>query len=143
MKLALIALAAFLSTPTPTPVADDIRIDVGRANWSEFPQLVPEPRGLPMGEMLVRMERMLRDRECVLAGQRHTRFDVTVPWLVQVEPDGRLSRVVIADMGCRALEIYVADLIINLAARGDIRPPAAPEQRVYASDFNFNLITSH
>ena len=142
MKLALLALAAFLSTPTPTPVADDIRIDVGRANWSEFPQLVPEPRDLPMGEMLVRMERMLRSRECVLAGQRYTRFDVTVPWLVQVEPDGRLSRLVIADMGCRALEVYVADLIINLARRGDIRPPAAPEQRVYASDFNFNLTTS-
>ena len=142
MKLALAALAALLSTPTPTPVADDIRIDVGTTNWSEFPQLTPEPRDLPIGEMLVRMERMLRDRECVMRGQSPRRFDITVPWLVQVEPDGRLSRLVIADTGCRALEVYVADLIINLAARGDIRPPAAPEQRIYASDFNFNLTTT-
>lgn len=142
MKLALAALAALLSTPAPTPVAADIRIDVGTTNWSQFPQLVPEPRDLPTGEMLVRMERMLRDRECVMQGQSPRRFDITVPWLVQVEPDGRLSRLVIADTGCRALEVYVADLIINLAARGDIRPPAAPERRVYASDFNFNLITS-
>jgi hypothetical protein len=140
MSFALVALAAMLSTPTP--VAADVQIDIGRADWTHFPQLHPEPRDLPLGEMLVRMERILRNRECTLPGQTVRRFDVTVPWLIQVEPDGRVSRVVIADVGCRPLETYVADLIVNLAHRGDIRAPAAPEQRVYASDFNFNLDNS-
>jgi hypothetical protein len=137
MSLPLVALAALLSSPSP--VAEDVRIDIGRADWTQFQQLDPQPRGLPLGEMLVRMERILRNRECAMPGQNVRRFDVTVPWLIQVEPDGTLSRVMIADVGCRPLETYVADLIVNLARRGDIRPPAAAEQRVYASDFNFNL----
>ena len=145
MKTAMLTLSAFLSTAAsaiPVSVPADVQIDVGQANWSTFPGLRPEPRNLPVGAMLARVETLLRDRECVIQGQNHRRFDITVPWLVQVEPDGRLSRLVVADMGCRPLEVYVATLVVALAQRGDIRPPAEPVQRIYASEFNFNLTTS-
>jgi hypothetical protein len=143
MNFALLALAALLSTPAATPlsVPANVQIDVGRADWSTFPNLEPEPRNLPTGAMLTRVETLLRERECVIEGQTYRRFDITVPWLVQVEPDGRLTRLVVADMGCRPLEVYVATLIVALAQRGDIRPPSGPEQRVFASEFNFNLTT--
>jgi hypothetical protein len=143
MKLALLALYALVSTPTATTVSvpADVQIDVGQAQWATFPDLRPAPRNLPTGAMLTRVESILKDRECEMRGQSHRRFDITVPWLVQVEPDGRLSRLVVADMGCRPLEVYVATLIVALAQRGDIRPPAAREQRLYASEFNFNLTT--
>lgn len=143
MTFALIALSALLSTPTPTSVSvpADVQIDVGQAQWTTFPELTPEPRNLPTGAMLTRVESILKDRECEMRGQTHRRFDITVPWLVQVEPDGRLSRLVVADMGCRPLEVYVATLVVALAQRGDIRPAPSPEPRIYASDFNFNLTT--
>lgn len=143
MKLALLALSALFSNPTPTSlsVPADVQIDVGQAQWSTFAELDPEPRDLPTGAMLTRVESILRDRECEMRGQNWRRFDITVPWLIQVEPDGRLSRLVVADMGCRPLEVYVATLIVALAQRGDIRPALASESRIYASDFNFNLTT--
>ena len=143
MKLALLALSASLSTPAPTTlsVPADVQIDVGQAQWSTFAELRPQPRDLPTGAMLTRVESILRDRECEMRGQTWRRFDITVPWLVQVEPDGRLSRLVVADMGCRPLEVYVATLVVALAQRGDIRPAIAAEPRIYASEFNFNLTT--
>ena len=145
MKLALLALTALLaapaaaSTPVQPRMADDVRIDIGRIDWMQFPLLTPEPRNLPMGAMLDRVETLLRERECVMRGQDYRRFDITVPWVVQVEPDGRVSRLVIADVGCRPLETFVAELVKTLANRGDIRPPAAPETVWYGSEFNFNL----
>ena len=141
MKLALLAFSALLSTPAPTTlsVPANVQIDVGQAQWATFPDLRPEPRNLPTGAMLTRVESILRERECEMRGQTWRRFDITVPWLVQVEPDGRLSRLVVADMGCRPLEVYVATLVVALAQRGDIRPAVGREQRIYASEFNFNL----
>ena len=143
MKLALLALSAFVSTPVPTTlsVPANVQIDVGQAQWATFPELDPEPRDLPTGAMLTRVESILRGRECEMRGQTWRRFDITVPWLVQVEPDGRLSRLVVADMGCRPLEVYVATLVVALAQRGDIRPAIGSEPRIYASEFNFNLTT--
>jgi hypothetical protein len=145
MKLILLALSAMVSTPTPAPTADptaDIRIDIGRVNWAQFPNLQPEPRRLPTGLMLDRVENLLRDRECVIRGQSHRNFDITVPWAIQVEPDGRLTRLVVADTGCRPLETFVAELVVLLARRGDLRPAPAAETIVYGSDFNFNLTTT-
>ncbi|HYJ30267.1 MAG TPA: hypothetical protein VEW25_08005 [Allosphingosinicella sp.] len=145
MNPALLALSALLSTPSPAPtavsVSADVQIDVGHAQWASFPDLRPAPRNLPTGAMLTRVESILKDDECEMRGQSHRRFDITVPWLVQVEPDGRLSRLVVADMGCRPLEVYVATLVVALAQRGDIRPATSAEPRIYASEFNFNLTT--
>jgi hypothetical protein len=145
MNPALLALSVLLSTPSPAPTAvsvpANVQIDVGQAQWATFPDLRPAPRNLPTGAMLTRVESILKNDECEMRGQSHRRFDITVPWLVQVEPDGRLSRLVVADMGCRPLEVYVATLVVALAQRGDIRPAAAAESRIYASEFNFNLTT--
>jgi hypothetical protein len=138
MKLALLALSLLASTPGPTA---DIQIDVGNTNWAEYPALQPPPRHLPTGAMLQRVETLLRERECVIQGQTYRRFDITVPWIVQVEPNGQVSRLVVADMGCRPLEVYVATLVVALANRGDIRPTAGSETRWYGSEFNFNLTT--
>lgn len=142
MKLALLALSALLSPSTPTvSVPSNVQIDVGRAEWARFPDLRPEPR-VPTGAMLSRVETILKDRECVMPGQNYRRFDITVPWLVQVEPDGRLSRLVVADMGCRPLESMVAELVVLLAQNGNIRARPESEPRIYASEFNFNLTTT-
>ncbi|HEX8642832.1 MAG TPA: hypothetical protein VF702_02835 [Allosphingosinicella sp.] len=145
MTLMLLALSAALSAPTPPARPDptaDIQINIGRAEWGNFDALVPEPRNLPTGLMLDRVENILRDRECVMRGQSYRRFDITVPWVVQVEPDGRLTRLIVADIGCRPLETFVAELVVELAERGDLRPAPGARTRLYGSDFNFNLTTT-
>ena len=137
MKTAMLALAAFFS------VSGNVQVDVGRADWSSFPALQRANRQLPMSVILTRVEAILRERQCRLPGQSPTRFDITVPYLVLVEPDGSTSRVVVADMGCPALETYVGSIVAALAREGDFRPTGDARARWYASNFNFNLTTAH
>ena len=138
MHSALLALAALLSSPT---VSEDIAIDGGRPDRNAFPEARLSTSELPVGAMVGRVERMLRERECELPGQRPARFDVTVPWLVQLEANGQVSRLVVADMGCRPLEVYVASLVVDLARQGRL---SGEEGRPgwYGSNFNFTLSTA-
>ena len=137
MQLAILALAAFAAAPVSP------QVDVGRANWNAFPELRRSPRELPMAAMVAQVETFLRDGRCALAGQTAHRFDITIPYLVLVEPDGSPSRVVVADIGCPVLETYVGSVVIALAREGDFRPTGESRARWYGSSFNFNLTTSH
>ena len=129
----VLALAALVSTPSAIPV------DAGRANWSAFPTLAREARPLPTLDMIGRVETMLREDQCTLPGQRASNFDITVPYLVLVEPDGSASRIVVADMGCPELETYVGSIVTALSHAGDFRPTGQQRARWYAGDINFNL----
>jgi hypothetical protein len=136
----VIALAALLSSASPTPasVTTDVRIDVGNADWNNY-QALPAPRGLPIAVMVGHVETILRERQCDLEGQSARHFEIRVPWIVQVQPDGRVSRIVVADMDCRPLEAYVANLVVVLAQQGQIRAQPGAEPRWYRSEFEFNL----
>lgn len=138
----MIALAALLlsASPTPATVTTDVRIDVGNADWNVYERL-PEPRGLPVPVMIGHVEAILRERRCVLQGHSARHFEITVPWIVQIQPDGRVSRIVVADMDCEPLEAYVANLVVVLAQQGEIRAERGTEARWYRSDFDFNLIS--
>ncbi|HEX8526107.1 hypothetical protein [Allosphingosinicella sp.] len=133
MMSALLALAALASTPSAIPV------DAGRANWSDFPALARVERSLPTLGMVEEVETMLRDGQCRIAGQRPTNFDITVPYLVLVQPDGSAARIVVADMGCPDLEAYVGSIVTALSQAGDFRPTGQQRARWYASNINFNL----
>lgn len=137
MQLVLLALAAFASVP------NSVQVDVGRADWSAFPELRRTARDLPMATMVAHVETILREGRCVLAGQSANRFDITVPYLVLLEPNGSTSRVVVADIGCPALETYVGSVVIALAREGDFPPTGERRARWYGSNFNFNLSTAY
>ena len=136
MSLTLLALAALASVP-------DVQVDVGRANWGAFPELRRDARELPVAAMVGTVETILRERQCELSGQEASRFNITVPYLVLLEPNGTARRIVVADIGCPALETYVGSLVTALAHEGDFRPTGEGRARWYASNFNFNLATSH
>lgn len=138
----MIALAALLASASPTPatVTNDVRIDVGNAEWNGYERL-PEPRGLPIPVMVAHVERILRERQCAIGGNSARHFEINVPWIVQVQPDGRVSRIVVADMDCEPLEAYVANLVVVLAQQGEIRAERGTEARWYRSDFSFTLVS--
>ena len=136
MSLALLALAAFASTPA-------IQVDVGRANWSAFPEPRRAERELPVAAMVAEVETILRERQCEIPGQSADQFNITIPYLVLLEPNGSASRVVVADFGCPPLETYVGLLVGALARDGTFRPTGDSRARWYGSNFNFNLTTSH
>jgi hypothetical protein len=138
----LIALAALLASQSPTraTVTTDVQIDVGNADWNGYRRL-PEPRGLPIPVMVSYVETILRERQCEIEGQTARHFEIRVPWIVQVQPDGRVSRIVVADMDCRPLEAYVANLVVALAQQGALRARPGAEPLWYRSDFSFYFVS--
>jgi hypothetical protein len=133
VKTLLIALAA-MAAPAGQP-----QIDVGAFNAAEYPQLRRTDRPIPTYRMVRVVEMMLQQRQCRFEGQNSRHFNITVPYLAQVEPDGSVSRVVVANTGCEALESYVGSLAIGLGRLGDLRPSAGSEPQWYASEFNFTF----
>ena len=119
--------------------APAIQVDVGRIDPRALPALKAKDRLLPTPVMVGDVERMLADGKCRFDGQSPTRFDITVPYAVLVDPDGKTRHVVVQDSGCQPLETYVGLLVLELARQGDFALSAGPKPRWYASELNFNL----
>ncbi|HEX8574246.1 MAG TPA: hypothetical protein VF759_16010 [Allosphingosinicella sp.] len=116
-----------------------VQVDVGRADWNGMPRLKRAARQLPTPAMVARVEQMLATRACTFPRQNARKFDITVPYAVLVEPEGRARRVVVADSGCPALETYVGQLILGMARDGDFKATGEAKARWYSSALNFNL----
>jgi hypothetical protein len=121
------------------PAAGPIQVDVGRADWDKMPRLKAVRRPLPTPDMVGRVQEMLASGQCVLPRQRAEKFDITIPYAVQVDPDGRARRAVVAETGCPILETYVGRLILAMGEQGDFKPTGEAKARWFASALNFNL----
>ena len=132
--LGSIAAAMLLST-----ASGPIQVDVGRANWTSLPPLKAVERVMPSPEMVDRVETMLESGTCSISGQSAKKFDITIPYAVLVEPDGKARRVVVAETGCAELETYVGVIVSAMARAGDFRPTQEAKARWFASELNFNL----
>jgi hypothetical protein len=139
MLASIISGLIVAGTPAATPAATPALVEAGRADWDRFPALKAAPRALPTAPMVGHVADLLQRRECSLAGQSHRRFDITVPYLALVKPDGGVERVLVADMGCPGLETYVGSIVLQLAGLGDFRPTGQAAPRWYASKLNFNV----
>lgn len=128
--------AALLMAGAALPAA---QVQAGRADWDSFPALQKVPRSHPTLAMVEQVSAILRDEQCSLPGQSAKRFDITVPYLVLVSPDGAAERVVVADLGCPAIETYVGSIVLKLAELGDLRASGGEKSRWYSSKLNFNV----
>ena len=127
-------VSALLATSTIIPA-----VDVGRFNPEAFPEAEMRERRMPLHTMLSRVEAILRERQCQLEGQNHRRFDIRVPYVVRLEPDGTPTRFVVRDLGCVPLESFVGQVILELARVGDFQPTGAAEADWYTSELRFTV----
>jgi hypothetical protein len=134
MLSSVLAAAFLMGSPAP-----ELQVDVGRVDWAALPPLRAVERAWPTADMVAKVEKMLGERNCSIPGQSQSRFDINVPYAVQVNPDGSATRVVVGEMGCPALESYVGLVVLELARRGDFRASGANNTKWYASTLNFNL----
>jgi hypothetical protein len=133
----LIAIASMLLAATPAAPVPTVQVDVGRFDAAAFPRADMRERRMPHHAMLTRVENILRERRCTLQGQNHRRFDIRVPYVVMLTPDGTPTRFVVADIGCQPLESFVGRVILELARVGDFNPTGASEPQWYASELRF------
>ena len=135
----LIAIASAFLASTPVAAAGTPAGSVGRFNEASYPEARLRERRMPHHAMLTRIEEILRERRCSLAGQNHRSFDIRVPYLVALDPDGRASEFVVADMGCQPLESFVGRIVHELARERDFRPTGAGEAGWYRGEVRFTV----
>jgi hypothetical protein len=130
-------LAAVLIATTPT-VPSQIEV-ASNASWDVYPRLQTENIAVPNGEMVRRVQLMLQRDECTFEGHSARRFDINVNYAVMLDPQGNASRIIVEDVGCRPLELYVGRIAADIMRSGYVRitPPAQPSW--YGNRINFNL----
>ncbi len=138
MSLIAALLLALLQPPGPPPRIN-IDVDVGVFEPEDFPEVVRLERYLPHGEMVARVERMVADGRCTLAGVTARRFNIVVPYAILMEPDGTPNSVVVRESGCADLETLVGQIILAQLERGDYVPSHAEGEQWYVSEVAFAL----
>jgi hypothetical protein len=129
-----------VQAPSPAGVRTTVgAIDVGTANWESFPELKAKPRVLTNARTARAVERILGSGQCKIKGQSMRRFDITIPYAVLVEPNGKASRVLVSDIGCAPLEQLVGEIAFGRSDLGDFEPTGEAQGRWYSSTVNFNL----
>ncbi|UZK64662.1 hypothetical protein [Sphingomonas sp. M1-B02] len=133
-KIAIAAIA--LSLASTSALAQTV--DVGTVNWSKLPALKEREGRLNYADLATKVEGILK-RGCKIPGQSARRFDITVPYAALVEPNGKVSRVVVSDMKCPELEVLVGHAAIARSDAGDFLPTGADKASWYGGAINFNL----
>ena len=131
----LFAAALIASSPA---IPDQIEV-ASNASWDAYPRLRTEAITVPSGDMVRRVQLMLQQNECEIDGQSPRRFSIDVNYAVMLDPQGNASRIIVQDIGCRPLELYVGRIAADIMRSGYVRvtPPAQPSW--YGNRINFNL----
>jgi hypothetical protein len=117
--------------------ASQVPVYVGRFNPSNFPHAVKVERRMPQGELNRRVESILAKQQCRFRGQNKRRFDLVIPYAVQMDPTGRATQVVVKDIGCEPLETLVGQVAVELLKSGDFRVQHPTGYRWYVTDLSF------
>jgi hypothetical protein len=128
MLLPLAALAA--------PAAAQ-KVETGTTEWDK---LAPAPMGIDDTDYsrLVRWTAQeLKDPACRRKGWRPERFDVEEPYAVLVEPNGSVSRIIVKEMGCPALNTVIGSTLADMVKRGKFKPTGQPQPLWYGGRLSF------
>ncbi len=130
-------LAAALIANTPS-VPSQVEV-ASNASWGAYPRLRTEEIAVPSGDMVRRVQLMLQRDECAFPGQSARRFSIDVNYAVMLDPEGNASRIIVEDVGCRPLEMFVGNIAADILRSGYVRvaPPSRPSW--YGNRINFNL----
>lgn len=142
MSMLAAMLLAFLQPAASAPPASapaEIEVGVGRFDPADFPELIRIERRLPEDEMHRRVEAMLGDGRCTLAGATERRFNIVVPFAILMHPDGRPEEVIVHEAGCESLETLVGQIVLAQIRRGDFRPQHREGERWYVSELGFAM----
>jgi hypothetical protein len=131
--LTIAPLLVLLAASGGVPVA------VGNFDISTLPNLAKVERTLPHADMTKRVDDMLASKQCTIKGQYKGRFDIVVPYAIQMDSSGTATKVVVSDLGCQPLSMLVAKIVVAQAARGDFKPKPGVPTEWYSSDVYFRM----
>lgn len=139
MSIIVALLLSLVQPSAGSPPRVDVEVDVGLFEPEDFPEMVRLERYMPHGDMVARVERMIADGRCTLAGASARRFNIVVPYAILMETDGTPNSVVVRESGCTALETLVGQIVLAQLERGDFVPSHTEGDRWYVSEVAFAL----
>jgi hypothetical protein len=129
-------ILAMLIAATPATAQT---LEVGRIKWDALPTLKIKDRWIPAGDMVVKVEEILKAKECTIVGQSADDFDITVQYALHIDPNGKTDRILVSDIGCRPIESLVGGIVAGRVELGDVLPTGKSEAMWYGSKMNFTL----
>ena len=137
MSLTLLILA-LQAAQAATPA--EATIEVGRANWAGF-QRLNSRLPLPTDRQVGMVQDILRSRQCPSLDHSINHFDITVNYAVRFDAANRPQRIVVEEMGCRALETLVGGIVRDIIHHRFVELPSSGAGGWYGNSINFNLDT--
>ena len=131
------ALALYAAMLAPSP--GGVPVAIANFQTAALPMLTKVERTLPHADMTKRVEDMLASGQCKLAGQNKGRFDVVVPYAIRLDGNGIATKVVVHDLGCKSMEMLVAQIVVAQASRGDFKVAPGVGERWFGSDVYFKV----
>ena len=135
MSLTLLIIALQAAQPA---VPAEATIEVGRANWEGFERMGSR-LPLPTERMVVAVQDILRSRQCPSIDQSINHFNIPVNFAVRFDEANRPQRIVVQEMGCRALESLVGGAVRDMIRHRFVEVPNTGRARWYGNSINFNL----
>ncbi|HEY0413485.1 MAG TPA: hypothetical protein VGD66_10115 [Allosphingosinicella sp.] len=131
-RIALLLAIGMLAAPAAAQT-----VETGRGDFAKFPALKKKNKPLELNRLIAWTSDILAKGQCKIRGQRPERFDIDVPYAALVEPDGTVKRIIIAEIGCPALETMVGSTVVEMVKRGDVKPTGQDQAYWYGSRIAF------
>jgi hypothetical protein len=131
-RIGLLLAIAMLAVPAAAQT-----VQTGRGDFARFPALKKKNRPLELSRLIAWTSDILATGQCRLRGQRPEKFDIDVPYAALVEPDGTVRRIIIAEIGCPALETMVGSTVVEMVKRGDVKPTGQDQAYWYGDRIAF------
>lgn len=139
MKRSILVLAAL----SLAGAASAQTVEVGKAdNWDGFPPIKRNSRPLDVSFLSDWAYDILKTGKCKLPGQRAERFDIDVPYVALIEPNGTVKRIIVAETGCAPLDTMVGSTVAEMAKRGEFKPTGQDRAYWFGDRIQFERIGS-
>lgn len=133
MRNLLLLGLALLAAPSAAQ-----QVEVAEGNWSAIPEVRSAGHGRMSDRALDSAAALLGRGGACATGT--SRIDMTVPFLLEFDPDGKgVRRVVVRRSGCAELEKLIGGVVLTLAKQGEYRPTGENMAHWYRGQISFAI----
>lgn len=130
LALATAVILAAATAPQVAVVSSD-------GDWSRLPMLGQYGYDHLNTKVMVKLQELVKQRQCQLPGYVNGRLDFGVSFAAQFNPDGSLHEIVIPKLNCPEAEGIVGGALLEMIKGGDYRPTGKNPDGWYRGNLTF------
>jgi hypothetical protein len=111
-------------------------VEVGTGDWDNVPEMRQMVDSID-SDTVAAIHEMIENGECTIDGQRAGKLDMSVPFLIQIDEHGQISRVILQKFGCDKAEGVLAGALLRVLERGGYKLRGGKHEGWYRSHVSF------